>query len=433
MTDLLDAPEAHVQASELAPARPGPDAAAAGDRASGAGWVVASCLGGAALIHAAMAPSHLGESAIEGWGFVVAAWAQLLLAVAVLLRPGRRVGLAVIATNTVLVAVWAVTRVAGLPFGAHAGHAESVSIVDGICVALEVGAIVLAAAMVRRSPAAADGSRSPLAVLGALGALVLATAAVVSPSARDHAAGSHGDHAHTAGAEPAAGGHDHQDMAVDPGFAALSNGHQHEHGQDAPLTAAERSTLAGELAATADLVARYPTLADAEAAGWRRSGPFSPGLGVHYQGPNFVLNTDGDMDPEDLAAPMLIFDGVDPDAPLAGFMYLAYGTQGEPAGFAGPNDHWHYHDHVCIVYGPDGIDTPFGADLEGVTEEMCSNVSGMWVSTTPYMVHVWNVPGYESPDGMFTELNPRITCPDGTYDRIAIEDTGSKNSVCLNP
>ena len=118
-----------------------------------------------------MAPSHLGESAIEGWGFVVAAWAQLLLAVAVLLRPGRRVGLAVIATNTVLVAVWAVTRVAGLPFGAHAGHAESVSIVDGICVALEVGAIVLAAAMVRRSPAAADGSRSPLAVRGALGAL----------------------------------------------------------------------------------------------------------------------------------------------------------------------------------------------------------------------------------------------------------------------
>ena len=140
------------------------------------------------------------------------------------------------------------------------------------------------------------------------------------------------------------------------------------------------------------------------------------------------------MDPEDLAAPMLIFDGVEPDAPLAGFMYLAYGTQGEPAGFAGPNDHWHYHDHVCIVYRPRRDRhalrrRPRGRDRGDVQQRR----AGCGSRPHPYMVHVWNVPGYESPDGMFTELNPRITCPDGTYDRIAIEDTGSKNSVCLNP
>jgi hypothetical protein len=46
------------------------------------------------------------------------------------------------------------------------------------------------------------------------------------------------------------------------------------------------------------------------------------------------------------------------------------------------------------------------------------------------MVHVWNVPGYESPDGMFTELNPRLTCPDGTYHRIPLEDLGTKDTVC---
>ena len=69
--------------------------------------------------------------------------------------------------------------------------------------------------------------------------------------------------------------------------------------------------------------------------------------------------------PTSRALPMLIFDGLDPDAPLAGFMYIAYGTGAEPEGFAGPNDHWHYHERVCIVYQPDGtIDTPFGADLE---------------------------------------------------------------------
>ena len=64
---------------------------------------------------------------------------------------------------------------------------------------------------------------------------------------------------------------------------------------------------------------------------------------------------------------------------------------------------------------------------------MCNDVGGAFIAFTGYMVHVWNVPGYESPDGMFTELNPKITCPDGTYDRIDIADTGSRNSVCLNP
>ena len=86
------------------------------------------------------------------------------------------------------------------------------------------------------------------------------------------------------------------------------------------------------------------------------------------------------------------------------------------------------------MIGPGGaIDTPFGADLEGVTEEMCTDVGGSWIDNTGYMVHVWNVPGYESPDGMFTELNRKITCPDGGYDRIDIEDVGTRDSVCLNP
>jgi hypothetical protein len=60
-------------------------------------------------------------------------------------------------------------------------------------------------------------------------------------------------------------------------------------------------------------------------------------------------------------------------------------------------------------------------------------VGGSFIAFTGYMVHVWNVPGYESPEGMFTELNPRITCPDGTYDRIPVKELGNKDSVCKNP
>src|SRR5262245_34504231 len=426
MTDLLDAPARRVD--DAVPV--------AGDGLSlGARWLVAACLAGAAVIHAAMVPAHLGESAVEGWGFVASAWAQLLLAVLVVVRPSRGVRIGVVAVNAALVAVWAVSRLFGLPFGAHAGHAESVTVVDGVCVALEVTAVVIVAGTVAWRPTrwlARVGA--PAAMAGAVGAVLLASAAVASPAARDHAAGSHGGHAHGDAATPAAGGHDHQAMLDALGFAALSNGHQHEHGQDAPLTAKERVTLARQLAATTPLIERYPTLGAAEAAGWHRSGPFSPGLGTHYQGPTFVPNADGRMDPADLATPLLIFDGVTPDAPLAGFMYLAYGTKGEPAGFAGPNDHWHYHEKICIVARPGGgIDTPFGADAEGVTAPMCTKVGGTFLPFSGYMVHVWNVPGYESPDGMFTELNPKITCPDGTYHTIRTQDIGTRASTCLHP
>jgi hypothetical protein len=37
-------------------------------------------------------------------------------------------------------------------------------------------------------------------------------------------------------------------------------------------------------------------------------------------------------------------------------------------------------------------------------------------------VHVWTVPGYESPRGTFSEVNPKITCPDGSYHTIGSED-----------
>ena len=405
------------------------------ERVGWGSWALAATLVGAAAIHLAMTPSHLGESAVEGTGFVVSAWLGLGLAALVVLRPRPWVLMASIAVNAALIGAWMVSRTAGLPFGAHAGHAEEVSVVDGAAVALEAMGIVLAGLLLVGSATVLVRS-SGLALAGGFGALALTSVAIASPAARDHAAGSHGDHhaGEVAAAHDHGDGHEHGAVAAagedDLGFAALSNGHQHAHGTE-PLTTEETVALSSQLASTAQLVQQYPTLGAAEAAGWTRAGPFSPGLGVHYMGPRFVMNGDGDMDPEDLQAPMLIFDGLDPDAKLAGFMYLAYGTSSEPTGFAGPNDHWHYHEHVCIATGPDGkLSTPFGADLDGVTEQMCTDVGGAWIDNTGYMVHVWNVPGYESPDGVFTELNPRITCPDGTYHRIDIGDLGDRATTC---
>src|SRR5947209_18822639 len=118
------------------------------NRASSIGWVqwlVAALLVGAGAVHFAMAPSHFGESTAEGVGFLVAAWLQILLAVAVVFRPARRVAIAVVAVSAACIAAWVVSRTAGLPFGAHAGHAESVTIVDGVTVPLEAGTVVPAA------------------------------------------------------------------------------------------------------------------------------------------------------------------------------------------------------------------------------------------------------------------------------------------------
>ena len=198
------------------------------------------------------------------------------------------------------------------------------------------------------------------------------------------------------------------------------------------MQGATRGELAGQLALTAPLVEKYPTLAQAKAAGYWQAGPFSPGLGVHFNPPGMAgLNTDGVMDAADIANPMLIFAGITDDSPLAGFMYMAY-TDSDPQGFAGPFDEWHYHTDVCIVYGPNGIDTPFGADGTGVTEEMCAERGGNLMDFTGYMVHVWTVPGYESPEGTFSALNKKLTCTDGTYYKVPLSEIGDSDTTCSN-
>ena len=54
------------------------------------------------------------------------------------------------------------------------------------------------------------------------------------------------------------------------------------------------------------------------------------------------------------------------------------------------------------------------------------------IDNTGYMVHVWTVPGYESTQGMFSDINPAITCPDGTYHHIPLEEVGTKTTTCLS-
>jgi len=219
--------------------------------------------------------------------------------------------------------------------------------------------------------------------------------------------------------------------ADDKGLSLIMNGHQHDRVVQ-PMDSAITAMLAHQLARTAELIAMYPTIATAEAAGYRRQGPYSPGLGTHYGkgGGTLVGET---ITEDNVLNPMLIFDGTDQDSKLAGFMYIAFGTAGVPEGFAGPNDIWHYHTNICIVTNPDGsVDTPLGADKENVPKSLCDSYGGFLLANSGYMLHVWTVPGYESSKGVFNEVNPALACSDGTYYTKPIEELGTSLSLCAD-
>lgn len=231
---------------------------------------------------------------------------------------------------------------------------------------------------------------------------------------------------------------EHEASAADvaSGFDKLKNGH-HAAIEVAELDAATQAELDAQLAITREVAETYPTVADATAAGYRRAGPFSPGLGVHYTLQNGKgLNPDGLMDEDDLRNPLsIIYSSHEPDGHIVGFMYYAM-TGEAPEGFAGGNDFWHYHTAICITRADDGgIDAPYGADAD-VTEEQCTAVGGSLMNQTQYMVHVWTVPGYEMTDadgGVFGEANRKVACPDGNYHILPIDEWPNyRYNVCVD-
>lgn len=179
---------------------------------------------------------------------------------------------------------------------------------------------------------------------------------------------------------------------------------------DQPLDAATQAQLAAQLTEARAVALRYPTVQDALAAGYRLAGGFAPGTGAHYVSYN-GLSGPGPIDVERPEA--YIYDGTSPTSRVVGLMYYAM-TPNQPDGFAGPNDHWHRHQGVCVQYTASGINVPLPADSD-VTVAQCQAVRGSYLAVTGWMVHAWVVPGWESPQGVFSHSNPDVRCADGTY------------------
>jgi hypothetical protein len=176
------------------------------------------------------------------------------------------------------------------------------------------------------------------------------------------------------------------------------------------LDPATQAVLTRQLSEARTVAMRYPTVADATAAGYHLvGGGFGPGSGAHYIGGGFSFT----FDP--LHPLALVYDGIHPKSRIVGLMYYSM-DKTAPAGFAGPNDHWHRHSGVCTGAGGAVL---FAPDSD-VTPRRCLLAHGFYMAITGWMVHAWVVPGWASPDGVFSHENPRLTCADGTFHTDAI-------------
>jgi hypothetical protein len=177
---------------------------------------------------------------------------------------------------------------------------------------------------------------------------------------------------------------------------------------DVPLDPGAHAQLAMELVAARAAALKYPTVADATRAGFIPAGKFSPETGAHYINIGATLHAGFDA-----ANPgSLIYDGDSPTSRVIGAMYMS-SDAAPPVGFVGPNDHWHRHTNTCVEFSGGKIIVPFAADSD-VTQQQCTDVHGVFMKRTVWMVHAWVVPGWESPLGVFSHNNPDVKCADGT-------------------
>jgi hypothetical protein len=108
---------------------------------------------GAAVIHFVVIPGHWDEYWGQGLFFIIAAIAQLLWAVWVLVAPSRLLYLAGAVGNAAIVVLWVVTRTAGVPAGPGAGEREAVEFADTLATVFEVLLVIGALALARTAPA----------------------------------------------------------------------------------------------------------------------------------------------------------------------------------------------------------------------------------------------------------------------------------------
>jgi hypothetical protein len=177
----------------------------------------------------------------------------------------------------------------------------------------------------------------------------------------------------------------------------------HAVGPDPWMPMTDRATcdrLAAQLDEAREAAARFPTVADAVAAGYGQGDTYYAGLGVHFQ--DYALL--GEFDP---GRPVqLLYEGDAPESRLVGLSYVMELAGDEPPeGFAGDNDVWHRHRSFCLDTARRSLN--LAADVLSADE--CMAIGGTHIpNETLWMLHAWVVSGCESDWGIFSAANPRL-------------------------
>ena len=155
------------------------------------GVLLAALLGGAGIVHLVAASQHVGGGSwVDPVGFALVGWLQLAPAAVLLARRASRGVVALsLVVNAVALTLWTLSRTVGLPVGSHVGVVEPVGLADGITVALQVLAVVVAVVILTAGERVRVGRVLP-ATLG-VAALALATLPLVTGEAttvHEHAA-----------------------------------------------------------------------------------------------------------------------------------------------------------------------------------------------------------------------------------------------------
>jgi hypothetical protein len=172
-----------------------------------------------------------------------------------------------------------------------------------------------------------------------------------------------------------------------------TSGHGHgETFEELSMDRPTRDQLSWELTKAREAAMGHRTVAMALQDGYVMVVPYVPLIGAHYM--KFSL-VDGKFDVE--RPEMLLYDGISADSQIVGLSYYVAGTT-EPPGFAGPNDHWHRHIGLCVARN-----RPVVIGGEKTTAEECAARGGYKADGSGFwMVHAWVVPGWDSPDGVFS-------------------------------
>jgi hypothetical protein len=355
-------------------------------------------------VHFGYAPHHLADDWAHGWFFMAIAAYQCLFAVLIVARPRRWLWASAIVVNSGIIATWLVSRTVGLPFGPEALRSETFSapdivssVIEGVIIVISVVALAFPAAIERQSKDRISLRFAAFAigtVAVVLGALMLTPTYTAAHEAAGH---SHGATATLEGTTPC----ELAGPPVSPGQVA-TDAEGHSHRGPTPqvvISQAEREQLIAQQELARTVVTKYPTVADAEAAGYRMSTPYVPCIGAHYTNMRLAIGFDPARPSE------LLFDGTAPNSKLVGLSYLVWHPGGAPEGFAGSNDLWHQHNNNGGLCQKGGV--VVGA--EAMSEDECKAIGGRKIALNDvWMLHDWIVPGWECSWGVFAGECPEL-------------------------